>query len=390
MLGYRAGVNKQGQLDNEQLDRLRSKVQDEVDSGRMPAAQFAFAHDGQVVLTESFGTATDTTMFNIFSATKALIAGVIWQLIAEGSLSPGTLVREVLPEFGTEGSTPDWMGVITLENVLTHTGGFPTAPLGPPKWDTSESRREVMSHWRCTWEPGTHFEYHPTAAHWVAAEMISAVEQRDHRDVVADRILKPLGLEQLVFGEPAATAAVTPLVALGQVPSAAEMKELFGIENFDLGEVTPDILVAFNEPSIRAVGVPGAGGVATASGLAMYYQALLHNPGQLWSPQVLADGTGTIRCTMPDPMTGVAANRTLGLVVSGDDGQSMMRGMGPTVSPLAFGHNGAGGQIVWGDPETGFSFVFLTSAIERNFITEAKRILSIASKAGLATRPVSS
>lgn len=353
----------------------------------MPAAQFAFAYDGEVVLTESYGDAENDTRFNIFSATKALIAGVIWQLIDDGLLSDTTVVRDVLPEFGTLGTTPEWMGRVRLGDVLTHTGGFPTAPLGPPKWDTSESRREAMAHWRCSWEPTTRFEYHPTAAHWVAAEMISAVTERDYRDVVADRILTPLGLSEVHLGPDSARVTVTPLVATGTAPTAEEMKALFGIENFDLGEVTPDVLLAFNEPSIRAVGVPGGGGTATASGLAMYYQALMHNPGSLWSSESLADGTGHIRCTFPDPMTGVPANRTLGLVVSSDDGKSAMRGMGPTVSSSAFGHNGAGGQIVWADPETGFSFTFLTSAIERNFITEAKRILSIASKAGLATRP---
>lgn len=353
----------------------------------MSAAQFAFAHDGDVILAESYGDVRNDTRFNIFSATKALIAGVVWQLIDEGRLADTTLVRDILPEFGTLGTTPEWTGRITLGDVLTHTGGFPTAPLGPPKWDTSGSRREAMANWRCSWEPRTRFEYHPTAAHWVAAEMITAVEGRDYRDVVADRILTPLGLSEVHLGPDSARVDVATLVATGTAPTAQEMKELFGIEDFDLGEVTPEILLAFNEPAIRAVGVPGGGGTATASGLAMYYQALLHNPGGLWHGSSLADGTGRIRCTLADPMTGIPANRTLGLVVSSDDGMSAMRGMGPTVSPSAFGHNGAGGQIVWADPETGFSFVFLTSAIERNFITEAKRILSIASKAGLATRP---
>lgn len=374
-------------LDPEQLDRLREKVTREIDAGNMPAAQFAFAHDGEIILAESYGDARDDTRFNIFSATKALIAGVVWQLIDEGHLSDATVVRDVLPEFGTLGTTPEWTGLVTLGDVLTHTGGFPTAPLGPPRWDTSDSRREAMAHWRCSWEPRSRFEYHPTAAHWVVAEMITAVEGRDYRDVVADRILAPLGLGEVHLGPDSAAVEVAELVATGQAPTAEEMKALFGIENFDLGEVTPEILLAFNEPSIRAVGVPGGGGTATARGMAMYYQALLHNPGGLWVGESLLDGTGHIRCTFPDPMTGVPANRTLGLVVSSDDGRSAMRGMGPTVSPAAFGHNGAGGQIVWADPETGVSFVFLTSAIERNFISEAKRTLSIASKAGLATRP---
>ncbi|MGB6057587.1 MAG: serine hydrolase, partial [Microthrixaceae bacterium] len=196
-----------------------------------------------------------------------------------------------------------------------------------------------------------------------------------------------LGLSDMHLGPESAEVEVPPLVAVGEVPTAEEWRAAFGDLEFQLGEVTPDILVAFNDPGIRAVGVPGGGGTATASAIAMYYQAFLHNTGGLWDPRVLADGIGNIRCTLPDPVTGVPANRTLGLVRSGDDGKSSFRGIGPTVSPLAFGHNGAGGQIAWGDPETGYSFAFTTSAIERNFIKEARRILSITSKAGLCTRP---
>ena len=71
---------------------------------------------------------------------------------------------------------------------------------------------------------------------------------------------------------------------------------------------------------------------------------------------MLADVTANVRNHLPDYM-GTPANRTLGLVVAGDDGRSTARGMGRTVSPRAFGHNGAGGQIAWADPETGLSFV---------------------------------
>lgn len=374
-------------LDAEALEKLRERIVDEIESGRMPSAQFAFARNGRVELAESFGAASGSTAFNIFSATKALIAGVVWQLIGEGRLDTGTRAIELIPEFGTRGDTPEWLARVTLEQLLTHTSGFPTAPLGPPKWDTRSGRLEVLSKWRGTFEPGTHFEYHPTAAHWVVAEMIEAVEGRDFREVVRDRILRPLALTDMHLGPESAEVEVAQLVALGELPTVEEWRAAFGDLELQLGEVTPDILVAFNDPGIRAVGVPGGGGTATASAIAMYYQALLHNTGGLWDPQVLADGIGNIRCTLPDPVTGVAANRTLGLVRSGDDGNSSFRGMGPTVSPLAFGHNGAGGQIAWGDPETGYSFAFTTSAIERNFIKEARRILSITSKAGLCTRP---
>ena len=138
--------------------------------------------------------------------------------------------------------------------------------------------------------------------------------------------------------------------------------------------------MSFNQPEVRAVGVPGGGGVSTAADLALYYQALLHDPAGIWKPEVLADVTTNVRNHFPDYM-GTPANRTLGLVVAGDDGQSNMRGMGRTVSPRAFGHNGAGGQIAWADPDTGLSFCYLTNGLDQHQLRQWRRTTAIASRA---------
>jgi CubicO group peptidase (beta-lactamase class C family) len=370
-------------IDPAALESLRERIRTEHAAGRLPAAQLALAVDGRLALVESFGAATDATRFNVFSCTKALIAGVVWQLLAEGRLEERTRAIELIPGFGTRGTTPEWMAEVTLEHLLTHTSGFPTAPLGPPRWSTREGRLEAFAKWRASWEPGTHFQYHPTAAHWVVAEMIEAVEGRDYRTVVRERLLEPLGLTALALGvAPEDGADIAELEIVGSPPSAEELRAVFGSADVDLGEVTTAVLVQFNDPEVRAVGVPGGGAVSSAADLALYYQALLHDPLGLWDPAILADGTGRIRCTLPDPMTGAPANRSLGLVVSGDDDFRKFRGMGPTVSPRAFGHNGAGGQIAWGDPATGVSFVLLTSALDRNVVHEARRIASLAARSG--------
>lgn len=372
------------------LDALRAKVVQQVQEGRMPACQLAFAIDGELALFESYGTATPSTRFNVFSATKALIGGVVWQLIGEGKLSSDTRAIELVDGFGTAGRTPEWMASVTLEQLLTHTSGFPYAPLGPPRWATRDGRLEAFSRWYATIEPGTQFVYHPTAAHWVVAEMIETVEGRDFRRVVQDRIVEPLGLRSFGLGvDPAEQGDVAELSIVGEPPTDEELFAVFG--EFDtslLDEVSATVLMAFNQPEVRAVGVPGGGGIATAADLAMYYQALLRNTGELWDPEVLADATGTIRCRMPAVMTGVAANRSLGLVIAGDDGSAAFRGMGPTVSPAAFGHNGAAGQIVWGDPANGVSFALTTSGIDPHYLREARRILSLTAKAGLCGPPL--
>ena len=81
-------------------------------------------------------------------------------------------------------------------------------------------------------------------------------------------------------------------------------------------------------------------------------------------------------------LTGLPANRTLGLVQAGGDGKAHLRGMGHTVSPSTIGHNGAKGQIAFGDPTTGISFGYTTNGLDRHIVREARRTSGIASAAG--------
>jgi CubicO group peptidase (beta-lactamase class C family) len=148
-------------------------------------------------------------------------------------------------------------------------------------------------------------------------------------------------------------------------------------------EVTDAALISFNDPATRAVGVPGGGGITTASDLALYYQGLLHNTRDVWKPDVLADATSHVRNNLVDALLGVAANRSLGLVLAGDDGLSQFRGMGKTVSPGTFGHNGAGGQVAWADPATGLSFAYLTNGLDAHIIRQGRRGTALASLAGV-------
>jgi len=125
----------------------------------------------------------------------------------------------------------------------------------------------------------------------------------------------------------------------------------------------------------------------TAADLALFYQGLLHNPGGLWHPELLADGTGSVRCRLVDPLLGVPVNRTIGLVVAGDDGQHALRyaSFGEGNSPRAFGHAGAHGQIGWADPETGISFAYATNGVSADPMREGRRAYLLSSAAASLT-----
>jgi CubicO group peptidase (beta-lactamase class C family) len=365
----------------ERLDALLTRIRREVDAGLLPSCQLALARDGKLAAFETVGDARPTTRYVAFSATKAIVASAAWILIGEGKLDLSARVADLVPEFATNGKD-----VITVEQVMLHTSGFPLAPLGPPAWASRDARLEAFAKWRLNWEPGTRFEYHATSAHWVLAELIERAAGEDYRSFIRTRIAEPLGLA-LGLGIPEDEQQdIARLHPVGEPPSVEELAAI-GLPPFDLGEVTEDALLGFNTPANMAVGVPGGGGVMTAADMALFYQALLHNPGGIWDADVLADATGNVRCTFPDAlMLGASCNRTIGLMVAGDDGKSHMRSMGRTVSSRAFGHPGAGGQLAWADPETGISLCYFTNGLDRNPLREGKRGVAVSSLAGVATQ----
>ncbi len=367
-------------VDPDAFAGLVERAQREIDAGRIPSCQLAFARDGRVAAEITLGAAVPGSRYVIFSATKPVVAGAIWVLIGEGKLDPAQRVAELIPEFATNGKD-----VITIEQVMLHTSGFPHAPFVPLDWDDRERRLARFADWRCNWEPGTRFEYHPTSAHWVLAELIERVTGDDFRTFVRERVLDPLGLDDLQIGVPVADQSnINDLVTTGAPMTSDEIYAALGIAELPVTEVTTEALMGLNRAEARAVGIPGGGGVSTASALALYYQALLMGADGrstgVWNREVLADVTTRVRNTFPD-YTGTPASRSLGLVIAGSDGKSNMRGMGRVVSAGTFGHNGAAGQIAWADPATGVSFCFLTNGIDQHQLREWRRTSALASRA---------
>ena len=364
-------------LDPSLVADLIARAQRDIDEGHVPSCQLAFARDGKLALWVTLGDAAPESRYIIFSATKPVVASAVWILMGEGAIDVARRVSEIIPEFASNGKD-----AITIEQVMMHTSGFPGAPFEPLEWADRDKRLARFASWRCNWEPGTRFEYHASSAHWVLAELIERSTGSDFRDFVRTRVIEPLGLSGLQVGVPVAQQGdINKLVATGSHATPDEIEAVLGIRALPVTEVTTEALLRFNQPDVCAVGSPGAGGVATAADMALYYQALMHDPVGMWKPEVLADVTSTVRNSFPDYM-GVAANRTRGLIVKGDDERSGARGMGRTVSSRTFGHNGTGGQIAWGDPETGLSFCYLTNGIDEHELRKWQRGAAIANRAG--------
>lgn len=344
-----------------------------VDEGTVPACQLAVARDGEVLLAEAFGKATTNTRFCIFSATKPIVSAAVWLLIGDGSLDISLPVAEYVPEFAANG-----MERVTVEQVLLHTAGFPFAPMAHAEGADPARRRARFATWRLEWEPGSRFAYHFESAHWVLVDLLERLSGQDFRQFIERRLTNPLGLPR-VLGVPVEQQAdVAPLVAMdgggGGPTDAARAGEFSG----DWRE-----LFLFAEPEGLEAGAPGGGAVMTAAELAIFYQGLLRNPDELWRPDVLADGTSNIRCRLPDEIFGVAVNRTIGLVVAGDDGMHAVRygSFGEGNSPRGFGHAGGLGQIGWADPAYGMSFAYAQSGIGPDLVAAGARAYDLSTHA---------
>ena len=222
------------------VDELLTTAQSDVESGEVPACQVAVARDGEIVAFETFGDATDTTRFCIFSATKPFVASAIWLLMADGLVDVSRPVCDYIPEFARNGKE-----VVTIEQVMLHTAGFPNAPMSNAAGSDAHRRRAQFEQWKLEWEPGTRFEYHPTVAHWVLADLIERVSGDDFRDFVEHRVCTPLGLPRLLGLPLDAQSDIAPLTPVGDGPPDAMTFE-------------------FNDPAVRSAGNPGGGAFMVA------------------------------------------------------------------------------------------------------------------------------
>ncbi|MCY4664445.1 MAG: serine hydrolase [Acidimicrobiaceae bacterium] len=365
-------------IDGKAVSALIERARRDVDSGLLPAAQFALALQGEIVVSEALGDCTPGTRFHIYSAIKPSVALTAMELAVEGRFEITAPVSDVLPSFGGNGK-----GAITVSQVLLHAGGFPYAPLGRTETTDRAARLSAYASWRTDWEPGTRFEYHALSAHWVLADIITEVTGRPYADVIAERVMEPAGCSRWLGIGIDDQADVADVVPVGSEPTADELAAL-GLEALP-GGVGEEMLTVFNRPWLRAAGVPGGGGIASAGEMARWYQAVLHNTDGFLRRDVRADAVA-VRQRHPD-WTGTPANRSHAFVLAGGDGKAGMRGHGQGASAEAFGHGGAAGQIAWADPTTGVSFAYLTNGLDRNDLASARRRVALATKALACAQP---
>lgn len=324
-------------LDEVKLAMLVDRVALEVTEGRLPSAQVAVGHGGELVRFETFGEAEPTTRYRLQSVSRPFVAAMLWKVLDENDLDITAPVSTWIPGF-CDG--------ITLEDVATHRAGLAYAPLGARRMDTRQSRLDAMRRWQPDLQTRGHIQFALTSTGWVIWEIIETVTGLSLPDYLAQRIAAPLGLTVQDAVPIEEQHNVAPMVLLGD---SADELDVWGPWYLDPPEV-----LARGEPSHSIVG--------TAADVVMHYQGMLHS--DVWSRKAVAEGC---RERYREPAYGPIEHGgtdhpiSMGLFVT-VRGESWQQGWMPaTGSPETFGHGGAPCQQSFCDPVTGISFAFLTN-----------------------------
>lgn len=298
---------------------------------------------------------TPETPAVVFSCTKGLLAICAYLLVQQGRLDLDAPVTRYWPGFERAGKAD-----IPVRSLLTHRAGLPAL-------DRAMTRDDVLA-WQPVieaieaqaplWQPGSAYSYHALTYGWLVGEVIHRVTGVLPGEFFRAAIGDPLGLRTWI-GLPRqeqATVAWT-LAPPGEpmsFPDQVSERSLTMGGAFDF-PADSDGLVSFNDPAIQAAGIPGAGGVSSAEGLARLYSACVSGTA---GPRLLTDAS----------VADAIVVRSQGQQRYGwaDAGQRWGTGFllgSPGVRPMlgerSFGHDGAGGHLAFGDDSyrVGFAYV---------------------------------
>lgn len=332
----------------------------------------------------------DDTTSVVFSSTKGVMSLLAARLVQDGLLDYQEPVARYWPEFAAAGKE----GVL-VRHALSHQAGLSAPRIDLVRDDLLDWTRvtTVLAEQEPLWEPGTGYSYHALTHGWLVGELVRRVTGLLPGEYLRQVLTGPLDADfwiGLPVGERSRIAPMTVGPSLAALTSA--QAEQSGDEEIDwparamtLGGAFPPELIAdgvgFNDLEVLGAQVPGAGGVGSARALAA-----------MWSSTVVT--TDGARSLSADIVHEATREQTAGRPVFDLPGPWPRWGMGFQIdsearrllTPASFGHDGAGGQVAFADPEHEIGFAFLTNRMEAGADVRATRIVD-ALRDVVASRP---
>ena len=346
-------------------------------SGLHPAIGVCVRRHGKVVLDRAIGhlrgNAPDDpadvppvpirhdSLFNLYSASKAVTAMVIHLLDQRGMLHLDDRIVEYIPEFGRHGKEG-----ATIRHLLSHRAGIPAIPGHRGSLEVLIDPERVVAllcDARPVSVPGRQLSYHAVTSGFLLGEIVRRVTGRDIRRYLRDEILDPLGFAAFDYGVDASRVrdvAVNAFTGLPPFPPASWMLER------SLGVGAREATALSNDPRFLTAIIPSGNIISSANEASRFFQLLL-NEGDLDGVRIY-EGRTVRRAVaeqsylIVDSYLGLPVRYAMGFML-GSDAFSLY---GPH-SARAYGHIGFTAVSVYADPERAISVAILTSG--KPFIT---------------------
>jgi CubicO group peptidase (beta-lactamase class C family) len=177
----------------------------------VPGLAYGVVLDGELIHSRGLGTLrvgedatpTASSVFRIASMTKSFTAATVLSLRDEGLLHLDDPIADHVPELAAVRLPTTDSPPITIRHLLTMTAGLPTDdPWGDRQQglDLDEFRALLSGGLSFAFAPGLRFEYSNTG-YGILGRLITNVAGREYREVVRDRLLRPLGMDSTGYLE---------------------------------------------------------------------------------------------------------------------------------------------------------------------------------------------
>lgn len=307
----------------------------------------------------------ESTKSVIFSCTKGIMAILAAHFVQKGDLGYERPVAYYWPEFGQSGKNN-----ITVSDVLSHKAGLPAFrnPISKQEilcWNSFISRVEKEPP---LWPRGLGYSYHALTYGWLVGEILHRVSGGEIRELLDSIVNLRLGVKACIGlpeskkNELAHVTCSQEYIDFWKKEKEADSDEApnWYYRSMTLGGAFPATLVTdndgFNDYEVLRAGIPGAGCVTSASDLAKIFSATV----------VETDGVRLLDETVLDK---ALIPTSVGCPIFPTTGPYPSYGMGfqldsPArnfLSIQSFGHDGAGGQVVFADRKRRMSFSYVTN-----------------------------
>jgi len=214
---------------SERLQRIHLLVQRHIDAGDITGAVMLVARHGQIAYLDVEGTMdldtkkpmTRDSLFRMASMTKPVIGTSIMMMLEEGKLQLGDPVSKYIPEFKNmkvailqepgqgQGKPPKFYTVpaereITLKDLLTHTSGLSSGPMGQSevakiRRQPTETLADYIPRLATTpleFQPGTRWQYSPSDGFDVLARIVEIASGVPLNAFLKQRLFEPLDMPE--------------------------------------------------------------------------------------------------------------------------------------------------------------------------------------------------